>query len=69
MERAAAGVKLPTSIFEASPRPPWYVENLGQCHAFYEMAAMVQGRNMVRRELGPPEAACFAADPRFSLTA
>jgi 5-methyltetrahydropteroyltriglutamate--homocysteine methyltransferase len=35
--------------------------------AFYMMSAMVQGTNMVRRELGLPEAPCLAADPRLSL--
>jgi 5-methyltetrahydropteroyltriglutamate--homocysteine methyltransferase len=36
-------------------------------HAFFKMVAMVQGTNMVRRELGLPEAECLAADPRYSL--
>jgi 5-methyltetrahydropteroyltriglutamate--homocysteine methyltransferase len=36
-------------------------------HAFFKMVAMVQGANIVRRELGLPEAECLAADPRLSL--
>jgi hypothetical protein len=28
---------------------------------------MVQGSNIVRKELGLPEAECLAADPRYSL--
>jgi 5-methyltetrahydropteroyltriglutamate--homocysteine methyltransferase len=36
-------------------------------HAFFKMAAMVQGTNIVRRELGLPQAECLAADPRYSL--
>jgi len=31
--------------------------------------AMVLGTNLVRKELGIPEAECLAADPRYSLTA
>jgi 5-methyltetrahydropteroyltriglutamate--homocysteine methyltransferase len=38
-------------------------------HAFFKMVAMVEGTNMVRRELGLPEAPCLAADPRLSLVA
>jgi len=29
---------------------------------------MVLGTNIVRKELGVPEAECLAADPRYSLT-
>jgi hypothetical protein len=32
------------------------------------MVAMVLGTNLVRRELGLPQAECIAADPRYSLT-
>lgn len=35
--------------------------------AFYKMVAIVQGTNIVRRELGLPEAECRAADGRFAL--
>jgi hypothetical protein len=31
------------------------------------MVAMVLGTNIVRKELGLPEAECLASDPRFSL--
>jgi hypothetical protein len=31
------------------------------------MVSLVPGTNLVRRELGVPEAECLAADPRFSL--
>jgi 5-methyltetrahydropteroyltriglutamate--homocysteine methyltransferase len=43
-------------------------EGMSRRHAFYKMVSLVLGTNMVRRELGLPEAECLAADPRFSLT-
>jgi 5-methyltetrahydropteroyltriglutamate--homocysteine methyltransferase len=42
-------------------------EGMSRRHAFYKMAALVQGTNIVRRELGLPEAQCLAADERYSL--
>ena len=36
-------------------------------HALHKMVSIVQGTNLVRRELGLPEAACLAADERFSM--
>jgi 5-methyltetrahydropteroyltriglutamate--homocysteine methyltransferase len=42
-------------------------EGMSRRHAFYKMVALVQGTNMVRKELGLPQAECLAADPRFSL--
>ena len=42
-------------------------EGMSRRHAFYKMAALVQGTNIVRRELGLPEAECLAADERYSL--
>jgi 5-methyltetrahydropteroyltriglutamate--homocysteine methyltransferase len=43
-------------------------EGMGRRHANYKMVAMVLGTNIVRKELGLPEAECLATDPRFSLT-
>ena len=43
-------------------------EGMSRRHATYKMVAMVQGTNIVRKELGLPEAECLAADPRYSLT-
>ena len=43
-------------------------EGMSRRHAAYKMVAMVQGTNIVRKELGLPEAECLAADPRYSLT-
>jgi 5-methyltetrahydropteroyltriglutamate--homocysteine methyltransferase len=43
-------------------------EGMSRRHAFYKMAAMVQGANIVRREIGLPPTECLAADARFSLT-
>ncbi|HEY1979797.1 MAG TPA: hypothetical protein VGH13_06905 [Xanthobacteraceae bacterium] len=43
-------------------------EGLGRRHANYKMVAMVLGTNIVRKELGLPEAECLAADARYSLT-
>jgi 5-methyltetrahydropteroyltriglutamate--homocysteine methyltransferase len=42
-------------------------EGMSRRHAQYKMVAMVLGTNIVRRELGLPEADCLAADPRYSL--
>ncbi len=42
-------------------------EGMSRRHAFYKMVALVRGTNIVRRELGLPEAECRAADPRYSL--
>jgi 5-methyltetrahydropteroyltriglutamate--homocysteine methyltransferase len=43
-------------------------EGMARRHANYKMVAMVLGTNIVRRELGLPEAECLAADSRYSLT-
>lgn len=43
-------------------------EGMSRKHAFYKMVALVQGTNLVRKELGLPEAECRAADPRYTLT-
>ena len=42
-------------------------EGMSRRHAFFKMVALVQGTNIVRRELGMKEAPCLAADERFSL--
>ena len=42
-------------------------EGMGRRHATYKMVAMVLGTNIVRKELGLPEAECLAADARYSL--
>jgi 5-methyltetrahydropteroyltriglutamate--homocysteine methyltransferase len=42
-------------------------EGMSRRHAFYKMVSLVRGANLVRREVGAPEAECIAADPRFSL--
>ena len=42
-------------------------EGMSRRHALYKMVALVQGTNMVRRELGLPEAECLIADPRYTL--
>jgi 5-methyltetrahydropteroyltriglutamate--homocysteine methyltransferase len=42
-------------------------EGMSRRHARYKMVALVEGTNVVRRELGLPEAECRAADPRYSL--
>jgi 5-methyltetrahydropteroyltriglutamate--homocysteine methyltransferase len=43
-------------------------EGMSRRHAVYKMVAMVMGTNIVRKELGLPQAPCRAADARFSLT-
>ena len=42
-------------------------EGMSRRHAYYKMVALVQGTNIVRKELGLPQAECLAADPRYSL--
>jgi 5-methyltetrahydropteroyltriglutamate--homocysteine methyltransferase len=42
-------------------------EGMSRRHAFYKIGALVQGTNVVRRELGAPEAECLLADPKLSL--
>lgn len=43
-------------------------EGMSRRHAVYKMVSMVLGTNIVKKELGLPEAKCLAADDRFSLT-
>jgi 5-methyltetrahydropteroyltriglutamate--homocysteine methyltransferase len=43
-------------------------EGMARRHASYKMVSMVLGTNIVRKELGLPQAECLAADPRYSLT-
>src|SRR3954470_15923031 len=42
-------------------------EGMSRRHAFYKMVSIVRGANLVRRELALPEAACLAADERYSM--
>ena len=42
-------------------------EGMSRRHAFYKMVALVQGTNIVRQELGLPEAECMAANESLSL--
>jgi 5-methyltetrahydropteroyltriglutamate--homocysteine methyltransferase len=42
-------------------------EGMSRRHAYYKMVSMVLGTNMVRKELGLPEAECLAADERYTL--
>jgi 5-methyltetrahydropteroyltriglutamate--homocysteine methyltransferase len=42
-------------------------EGMSRRHAQYKMVAMVLGTNIVRKEVGIPEAECLAADHRYSL--
>jgi 5-methyltetrahydropteroyltriglutamate--homocysteine methyltransferase len=42
-------------------------EGMSRRHAFHKMVSIVQGTNIVRRELGQPEALCLAADERYSM--
>ena len=44
-------------------------EGMGRRHAGYKMVSMVLGTNIVRKELGLPQAECLAADQRYTLTA
>jgi 5-methyltetrahydropteroyltriglutamate--homocysteine methyltransferase len=42
-------------------------DGIPRLHALYKMVALVQGTNLVRRELELPEAPVLAADPRYAL--
>ena len=42
-------------------------EGMSRRHALYKMVSLVLGTNIVRGELGLPEAECLAADARYSL--
>jgi 5-methyltetrahydropteroyltriglutamate--homocysteine methyltransferase len=42
-------------------------EGMSRRHAYYKMVSLVLGTNMVRKELGFPQAECLAADERDSL--
>ena len=42
-------------------------EGMSRRHARYKMSALVQGANIVKRELGLPEAVSLASDGRYSL--
>jgi 5-methyltetrahydropteroyltriglutamate--homocysteine methyltransferase len=43
-------------------------QGMTRTHAFYKMVAIVKGANIVRHELGLPEATVSAADDRYALT-
>lgn len=42
-------------------------EGMSRRHAFYKVVSLVLGTNIVRKELGLPEAECRASDERYSL--
>jgi 5-methyltetrahydropteroyltriglutamate--homocysteine methyltransferase len=42
-------------------------EGMSRRIAFFKMVSIVRGTNIVRKELGLPEATCLAADPRYAL--
>ena len=42
-------------------------EGMSRRHAFYKMVSLVQGTNLVKKELGLPVIESLAADPKFSL--
>ncbi len=42
-------------------------EGMSRRHAYYKVVSMVLGTNLVRKELGLPQAECLAADSRYSL--
>jgi 5-methyltetrahydropteroyltriglutamate--homocysteine methyltransferase len=42
-------------------------EGMSRRHAFYKTVALVLGTNIVRKELGVPQATVLAADERYSL--
>ena len=42
-------------------------QGMSRLHAFYKMVSLVRGTNIVRKELGLPEADVLAADPSGAL--
>jgi 5-methyltetrahydropteroyltriglutamate--homocysteine methyltransferase len=42
-------------------------QGMSRLHAFYKMVSLVRGTNIVRRELGLPEADVLAADPAGAI--
>ena len=42
-------------------------EGMSRRHAFYKMVSLVQGANIVRKELGLPQVESLGADPKMSL--
>ena len=42
-------------------------EGMSRRHAYYKIVALVLGTNILRKELGLPEAECRAADASLSL--
>jgi 5-methyltetrahydropteroyltriglutamate--homocysteine methyltransferase len=42
-------------------------EGMSRRHAAYKIVSLVLGTNMVRKEIGAPEARVLAADDRYSL--
>jgi 5-methyltetrahydropteroyltriglutamate--homocysteine methyltransferase len=42
-------------------------EGMSRRHAYYKMVSLVQGTNIVRKELGLPLAESRGADAKFSL--
>jgi 5-methyltetrahydropteroyltriglutamate--homocysteine methyltransferase len=42
-------------------------QSMSRMHAYYKMVALVRGTNIVRRELGLPEARVPGADPQLSM--
>ena len=42
-------------------------EGMSRRHAYYKIVSLVLGTNIVRKELGLPQAEVLAADPRYSL--
>jgi 5-methyltetrahydropteroyltriglutamate--homocysteine methyltransferase len=42
-------------------------EGMSRRHAYYKIVSLVLGTNLVRKELGLPQADCLAADGRYSL--
>ena len=44
-------------------------EGMSRRHAFFKMVALVLGTNIVRQELGLPQAECRAADKRYAFSA
>ena len=67
MARADALLVIPAERLVLSSDCGMGREGMSRRHAFYKMVALVQGTNIVRKELGLPLAQSLGADPKFSL--
>ena len=60
-------LKLPTAITIITTDCGFGRKGLSRRIAYYKCVALVRGTNIIRKEIGAPEAECLAADPKYSF--